>query len=122
MITIALLKTYSTFPTAERYPKKFSFVTQSRQYADQLILNFSQLSGIGTDGTVGTVGTSGVCDGKSKTVFSAIRLPSALCGAESRRFRKIIRYRKPTISYAFNYSADTTEKAEDTKHNESERD
>ena len=66
MITIALLKTYSTFPTAERYPKKFSFVAQSRQYADQLILNFSQLSGSGTDGTVGTVGTSGVCDGKSK--------------------------------------------------------
>ena len=37
-------------------------------------------------------------------------------------FAKIIRYRKPAISYAFNYSADTAEKAEDTKHNESERD
>ena len=37
-------------------------------------------------------------------------------------FAKIIRYRKPAISYAFNYSADTAEKAEDTKCNESERD
>ncbi len=37
-------------------------------------------------------------------------------------FAKIIRYRKPAISYAFYNSADTAEKAEDTKRNESERD
>ena len=37
-------------------------------------------------------------------------------------FAEIIRYRKPAISYAFNHSSDTAEKAEDAKRNESERD